>query len=230
MYAAPGFFRPAIRSVRVNPPLPSTSSPASNDSPAAVQRVSSARLPTKYGEFVVHVYQAPGSHEEHVAIVKGDVAREEVLLRMHSECFTGDVLGSLRCDCGEQLALALQRIEAEGGIVIYLRGHEGRGIGLGQKLRAYVLQDKGMDTVEANVALGLPIDGRRFDAAADILRDLKVRSVRLMSNNPFKLAALHELGIEVVAREGHEVESNEESGRYLRTKREKLGHQLELLP
>ena len=195
-----------------------------------VKRISSARLPTKYGEFVVHVYQAPGSSEEHVAIVKGEVARNEVLLRMHSECFTGDVLGSLRCDCGEQLALALQRIESEGGIVIYLRGHEGRGIGLGQKLRAYQLQDKGMDTVEANLALGLPIDGRRFDAAADILRDLGVKSVRLMSNNPFKVAALHELGIEVVAREGHEVEPTEESGHYLRTKREKLGHRLELLP
>ena len=198
--------------------------------PVPVKRISSARLPTKYGEFVVHVYQAPGSSEEHVAIVKGEVARNEVLLRMHSECFTGDVLGSLRCDCGEQLALALQRIESEGGIVIYLRGHEGRGIGLGQKLRAYQLQDKGMDTVEANLALGLPIDGRRFDAAADILRDLGVKSVRLMSNNPFKVAALHELGIEVVAREGHEVEPTEESGHYLRTKREKLGHQLELLP
>lgn len=197
---------------------------------AKVLRVSSARLPTKYGEFIAHVYQAPGHSEEHVAIVKGDVAKPEVLLRMHSECFTGDVLGSLRCDCGEQLALALQRIEAEGGIVIYLRGHEGRGIGLGQKLRAYQLQDKGMDTVEANLALGLPIDGRRFDAAADILRDLKVESVRLMSNNPFKVAALNELGISVVAREGHEVDATEESGRYLRTKREKLGHQLELLP
>jgi GTP cyclohydrolase II len=186
-------------------------------------------LPTKHGEFIAHVYQAPTGGDEHVAIVKGDLAREDVLLRMHSECFTGDVLGSLRCDCGEQLALALQRIEAEGGIVIYLRGHEGRGIGLGQKLRAYVLQDKGLDTVEANLALGLPVDGRRFDAAADILRDLGVRSVRLMSNNPFKVAALHELGIDVVSREGHEVESNEESGRYLRTKREKLGHQLEML-
>jgi GTP cyclohydrolase II len=207
-----------------------STAPEAPAAPATVKRVSSARLPTKYGEFVVHVYQAPGSSEEHVAIVKGEIAREDVLLRMHSECFTGDVLGSLRCDCGEQLALALQRIEAEGGIVIYLRGHEGRGIGLGQKLRAYQLQDKGMDTVEANLALGLPIDGRRFDAAADILRDLGVKSVRLMSNNPFKVAALHELGIEVVAREGHEVEPTEESGHYLRTKREKLGHRLELLP
>ncbi|QPF75384.1 GTP cyclohydrolase II [Roseateles sp. DAIF2] len=199
--------------------------------PARVQRISSARLPTKHGEFIVHVYQAADHPDEHVVIVKGEVAgKPEVLLRMHSECFTGDILGSLRCDCGEQLALALERIEAEGGIVIYLRGHEGRGIGLGQKLRAYALQDKGLDTVEANLALGLPIDSRRFDAAADILHDLGVRSVRLMSNNPFKVAALHELGIEVVAREGHEVESNEESGRYLKTKREKLGHQLHMLP
>lgn len=198
--------------------------------PAKVQRISSARLPTKHGEFVVHVYQAADHPDEHVVIVKGDVARPEVLLRMHSECFTGDILGSLRCDCGEQLALALQRIEAEGGVVIYLRGHEGRGIGLGQKLRAYALQDKGLDTVEANLALGLPIDSRRFDAAADILRDLGVQSVRLMSNNPFKVAALNELGIAVIAREGHEVESNEESGRYLKTKREKLGHQLHMLP
>jgi GTP cyclohydrolase II len=213
----------------VNSPSASPA-PEAPVAPATVKRVSSARLPTKYGEFIVHVYQAPDSSDEHVAIVKGEVACDEVLLRMHSECFTGDVLGSLRCDCGEQFALALQRIEAEGGIVIYLRGHEGRGIGLGQKLRAYQLQDKGMDTVEANLALGLPIDGRRFDAAADILRDLGVQSVRLMSNNPFKLAALHELGIEVVAREGHEVEPTEESGHYLRTKREKLGHQLELLP
>lgn len=207
---------------------PATPSPAAA---AKVQRVSSARLPTKHGEFMVHVYTAADHPDEHVVIVKGEVGDQaEVLLRMHSECFTGDILGSLRCDCGEQLALALQRIEAEGGIVIYLRGHEGRGIGLAQKLRAYALQDTGLDTVEANLALGLPIDARRFDAAADILRDLRVRSVRLMSNNPFKVAALNELGIEVVAREGHEVESNEESGRYLKTKREKLGHQLHMLP
>ncbi|MDN3545211.1 MAG: GTP cyclohydrolase II [Roseateles asaccharophilus] len=210
--------------IQPSPPTPAL--PA-----AKVQRVSSARLPTKHGEFMVHVYKAEDHPDEHVVIVKGEVGNQaKVLLRMHSECFTGDILGSLRCDCGEQLALALQRIEAEGGIVIYLRGHEGRGIGLAQKLRAYALQDTGLDTVEANLALGLPIDARRFDAAADILRDLRVRSVRLMSNNPFKEAALNELGIEVVAREGHEVESNEESGRYLKTKREKLGHQLHMLP
>lgn len=210
--------------IQPSPPTPAL--PA-----AKVQRISSARLPTKHGEFMVHVYKAADHPDEHVVIVKGEVGDQaKVLLRMHSECFTGDILGSLRCDCGEQLALALQRIEAEGGIVIYLRGHEGRGIGLAQKLRAYALQDTGLDTVEANLALGLPIDARRFDAAADILRDLRVRSVRLMSNNPFKEAALNELGIEVVAREGHEVESNEESGRYLKTKREKLGHQLHMLP
>lgn len=211
---------------------PSTLSPSPPAPGAAplVRRVASARLPTRHGEFRVHVYRSASGDEEHVAVVKGEVARPSVLLRLHSECLTGDILGSLRCDCGEQLARALDRIEAEGGVVIYLRGHEGRGIGLAQKVRAYELQDGGLDTVEANLALGLPVDARRFDAAADILRDLGVQSVRLMSNNPLKVAALEAQGVVVEEREPHQVEATSESGAYLLAKRDKLGHVLDLGP
>lgn len=195
--------------------------------PVRVQRVASSRLPTRHGEFVMHAYCAEGDAVEHIALVKGDVRGDEVLTRVHSECLTGDVFASLRCDCGEQLARALERIEAAGrGLVIYMRGHEGRGIGITQKLRAYALQDQGLDTVEANLALGLPVDSRRFDASAAILRELGVRSVRLMSNNPLKILALQEHGIVVSEREAHEIPANAENGPYLLTKRDKLGHLL----
>jgi GTP cyclohydrolase II len=194
-----------------------------------VRRAATARLPTRHGEFTMHAYTDESTGAEHVALVHGDVTADNVLLRIHSECLTGDIFGSLRCDCGEQLALAMERIAQEAvGLVIYMRGHEGRGIGIVQKLRAYALQDQGMDTVEANVALGLPIDARKFNAAAAILQDLNVGSVRLMSNNPLKILALQELGIHVVGREAHEVEPNAESGAYLYTKRDKLGHLLSL--
>lgn len=195
--------------------------------PLQVKRIASSRLPTRHGEFTMHAYCAEGEAVEHIALVKGDVQGDAVLTRVHSECLTGDVFASLRCDCGEQLARALERIEAEGrGLVIYMRGHEGRGIGITQKLRAYALQDQGLDTVEANLALGLPVDSRRFDAAAAILRELRVRSVRLMSNNPMKILALQEHGIVVSGREAHEMPANAENGPYLLTKRDKLGHLL----
>lgn len=186
-----------------------------------------ARLPTEHGEFQVCAYLDEVTGVEHVVLWMGDVAGAEVLLRMHSECLTGDVFASRRCDCGPQLQMAMQRIAQAGrGVLIYMRGHEGRGIGIGQKLRAYALQDQGLDTVEANLVLGHPVDARRYEAAAAILRDLQVRSVRLMSNNPLKLASLQQQGIEVVQREPHEVAPNPDNSSYLATKRERLGHWL----
>ena len=194
-----------------------------------VRRVSAARLPTRHGEFTTYVYEATFDGAEHVALVAGDVAqRKGVLVRLHSECLTGDVFASLRCDCGEQLAQALDKVTAEGcGVVLYLRGHEGRGIGLANKIRAYALQDEGRDTVDANQALGLPVDARRYEAGIAILRDLGISSVRLMSNNPRKFKALEEHGIEVVGRVPLTVEPNPENRGYLETKQRRLGHYLE---
>lgn len=198
-----------------------------NAAELTLQRAASARLPTRFGEFTMLAYRTADGSEEHVVLTKGELAGREVLLRIHSECLTGDIFGSLRCDCGEQLALALQRIAQEGaGIVIYMRGHEGRGIGITQKLRAYALQDQGLDTVDANLALGLPVDARRFDAAGAILRDLQVSAVRLMSNNPLKMLALQQQGIRVSQREAHEIAPTADSGAYLNTKRDRLGHWL----
>ena len=193
-----------------------------------VERGPAARLPTPHGEFVLETWQDHGSGVEHLVIRKGELAGAHgVLVRVHSECLTGDLLGSLRCDCGPQLQLALARIEAAGqGAVIYMRGHEGRGIGLAQKLRAYALQDEGLDTVDANLALGHPVDARRYEAAAAILKGLGVRSIRLMSNNPLKLMALREHGVEVVERERHETDAQTHNAAYLATKRERLGHLL----
>lgn len=199
----------------------------SNAAALTLQRAAAARLPTRFGEFTMLAYRTPDGSEEHVVVTRGEVAGKEVLLRLHSECLTGDIFGSLRCDCGDQLALALQRIVQEGaGIVIYMRGHEGRGIGITQKLRAYALQDGGLDTVDANLALGLPVDARRFDAAAAILRDLGVDTVRLMSNNPLKMLALQQHGIVVSQRESHEIAPTADNGAYLNTKRDRLGHWL----
>ncbi|XZG70874.1 GTP cyclohydrolase II [Chitinibacteraceae bacterium HSL-7] len=200
------------------------------DGEPLADRVASARLPTKHGEFVSHVYRSRREGVEHMAIVKGEPsASAPVLVRLHSECLTGDVFGSLRCDCGEQLELALARIEREGcGVLLYLRGQEGRGIGLTHKIRAYALQDEGMDTVEANVAQGLPIDARSYDVAAAMLHDLGIMSVRLMSNNPRKIAALEAAGIVVSQREAHEISANHENRVYLETKQAKLGHMLTL--
>ncbi len=200
-----------------------------------ITRYSEARLPTPHGEFRLVVYRTgnPGglgaaavgaADEEHVAMVMGDVTGADVLARVHSSCFTGEVLGSLRCDCRAQLDAALARIAQEGrGLVVYLV-QEGRGIGLGNKIRAYHLQDEGHDTVDANLALGFDVDLRSYDLAAGILADLGVGSVRLMTNNPQKLDGLKAAGVVVGAHESHWVTSTEHSESYLAVKKAKLGH------
>jgi GTP cyclohydrolase II len=198
-------------------------------------RYSDARLPTPHGEFRVVVYRTgqPGgagasalglADEEHVAMVMGDVGGPAVLARVHSSCFTGEVMGSLRCDCRAQLDAALARIAQEGrGVLVYLV-QEGRGIGLGNKVRAYQLQDDGKDTVEANLALGFDADLRSYDIAAGILADLGVTSVRLMTNNPKKREGLEHAGVKVDALEAHWVGASEHNADYLQAKRAKLGH------
>jgi GTP cyclohydrolase II len=195
--------------------------------PVADMRVASARLPTQFGEFSALVFEDPATGLNHTALVMGEVADgEPVLVRLHSECLTGDVLGSLRCDCGSQLNAAIRQIAERGrGVVIYLR-QEGRGIGLFNKLRAYALQDQGMDTVEANEHLGFPADLRDYQPAARILRHLGVRQVRLLTNNPRKISALQTVGIPVVERVPLVVATTSHNLPYLRTKREKLGHLL----
>jgi 3,4-dihydroxy 2-butanone 4-phosphate synthase / GTP cyclohydrolase II len=194
-----------------------------------VEHLAEAWLPTRYGEFVAHVYRTLDD-DENVALVMGQVDPDRpVLVRVHSECLTGDLLGSLRCDCGAQLDLALRAIAREGsGILVYLRGHEGRGIGLAQKLRAYQLQDRGLDTVEANTELGLPVDARRYDVAAQMLTHLGARRIRLLSNNPAKVAELTRHALEIVERVPLETEPTAENRRYLATKKSKLGHYLKL--
>jgi GTP cyclohydrolase II len=198
-------------------------------------RYSEAKLPTPNGEFRVVVYRTGNpagagasavglGPEEHVAMVMGDVTGEAVLARVHSSCFTGEVLGSQRCDCRAQLDAALERIAQEGrGVLVYLV-QEGRGIGLGNKVAAYQLQDNGADTVDANLALGFEADLRSYDLAAGILRDLGVTSVRLMTNNPQKIAGLEAAGMKVAAKESHWVGESEHSAEYLNVKKTKLGH------
>ncbi len=183
------------------------------------------RLPTKNGDFVLYYYQTNQDEKEHLALVKGDIAgQKNVPVRVHSECLTGDVFGSRRCDCGEQLERAMQFVEKSGcGVVIYLR-QEGRGIGLFHKLQAYNLQDHGFDTVDANLALGHLADEREYDVAAAILKNLKVHSVALLTNNPAKIDALERLGINVVARVPLEIASNEDNVDYLKTKAVKMAH------
>jgi 3,4-dihydroxy 2-butanone 4-phosphate synthase/GTP cyclohydrolase II len=190
-----------------------------------IERVTEAHLPTKFGDFQVVAYRSVLDGREHVALVKGDISgKANVLVRMHSECMTGDVFGSMRCDCGEQLAAAMRRIEEEGqGAVVYLR-QEGRGIGLANKLKAYRLQDEGLDTVEANTELGFKPDLRDYGIGAQILLDLGLHSIRLLTNNPRKIVGLDGYDIEVTGREPLLVEPSAHNERYLDTKRAKLGH------
>jgi 3,4-dihydroxy 2-butanone 4-phosphate synthase/GTP cyclohydrolase II len=195
-----------------------------------VRRVSEARIPTKHGDFTAYVFESIIDSTEHMAFVYGDVAGvDNILVRVHSECLTGDVFGSMRCDCGLQLDLAMETIAKEGaGVVVYLRGHEGRGIGLGHKIRAYTLQDQGRDTVEANVELGFPPDSREYGIGSQMLVDLGVSTMKIMTNNPSKYGGLEGYGLEIVERVPLHVLPNEENIRYLRTKQEKMGHLLDI--
>jgi len=194
-----------------------------------VRRIAEARIPTDWGDFTCYAYESILDGEQHVALVKGAVQGEDdVLVRVHSECLTGDVFGSLRCDCGNQLDAALSRIAAEGmGVLVYLRGHEGRGIGIGHKIRAYSLQEEGRDTVEANLELGLPVDSREYGIGSQILVDLGITTMRLMTNNPAKYGGLEGFGLEVTERVPLEAIPNPENIHYLRTKRERMGHLIE---
>ncbi|WAX76811.1 GTP cyclohydrolase II [Streptomyces sp. KMM 9044] len=192
-----------------------------------VERVVNAPLPTVYGKFQAVGYLDHDRGDEQVALVHGDIGADRVLTRLHSECLTGDAFGSRHCECGDQLAAALRAVADEGaGVVVYLRGHEGRGIGLLAKLRAMALQAEGLDTVEANLALGLPVDARDYGVAAGILQDLGVESVRLMSNNPRKRDALQQHGIQVTEQVPLLIPPCESNITYLRTKRERLDHNL----
>jgi len=193
-----------------------------------VRRIAEASMPTEYGQFQVYVFESVLDGEQHLAMVYGDIdSIRDVLVRVHSECLTGDVFGSLRCDCGPQLETALAKVAAEGaGVVVYLRGHEGRGIGLGHKIRAYALQEDGRDTVDANIELGLPVDSREYGIGAQILVDLGVTDMRLMTNNPSKYGGLEGFGLNIVERVPLESSPTAFNIDYLRTKRERLGHML----
>ncbi len=194
-----------------------------------VRLVSEARIPTGWGDFTAHVYESVLDGEQHLAMVRGDItATENTLVRVHSECLTGDVFGSMRCDCGVQLDAAMKMIaDAGAGVVIYLRGHEGRGIGIGHKIRAYELQDEGHDTVEANELQGLPIDSREYGIGAQILVDLGVTSMKVITNNPAKYGGLDGFGLDITERVPSITAPNPENIRYLKTKAEKMGHLLE---
>ncbi|MET9832467.1 GTP cyclohydrolase II [Streptomyces sp. NPDC006385] len=219
-------------------PAPAEQAPLSDQRPTlseqrrpsepVVHREAEVHLPTAHGTFTAYGYRSAVDGVEHVALVHGEIGDgEDVVVRVHSECLTGDVFHSQRCDCGPQLEASLERIQDEGrGVVVYLRGHEGRGIGLMSKLRAYELQERGRDTLDANLELGLPADARDYGAGAQILADLGVRSVRLLTNNPDKTDALVSHGIKVTDREPMPVQAGEHNLRYLRTKRDRMGHDL----
>jgi 3,4-dihydroxy 2-butanone 4-phosphate synthase/GTP cyclohydrolase II len=194
-----------------------------------VERVAEAKMPTRYGEFVVIAYRSKVDTDEHVALVKGDISGDEpVLVRVHSECLTGDVFGSLRCDCGGQIALAMEKIAAEGrGVFLYMR-QEGRGIGFHNKLRAYALQDQGLDTVEANIALGFEPDLRDYGIGAQILADLGLHKIRLLTNNPKKVIGLESYGLQIVETVDLRTQPTPYNLEYLKTKQKKLGHLLEV--
>ncbi|BBZ15223.1 bifunctional 3,4-dihydroxy-2-butanone-4-phosphate synthase/GTP cyclohydrolase II [Mycobacterium branderi] len=197
-----------------------------------IEPIAESALPTRAGLFRAVAYRSAVDGLEHLALVLGDVAAagrspEGVLVRVHSECLTGDVLGSLRCDCGDQLECALQAITDEGcGVLVYLRGHEGRGIGLAHKIRAYALQDGGLDTVEANIAQGLPVDARTYGIGAQILSDLGVRRLRLITNNPAKYGGLEGFSLSIVGRVGLPTAVTDHNLHYLRTKRDRMGHNM----
>jgi 3,4-dihydroxy 2-butanone 4-phosphate synthase/GTP cyclohydrolase II len=194
-----------------------------------VQHLADAALPTEYGTFQAHVFESVLDKEQHLALVYGDVRdRPNVLVRVHSECLTGDALGSLRCDCGPQLHTALAKIAAEGsGVLVYLRNHEGRGIGLAHKIQAYALQEQGLDTVDANLEQGLPVDAREYGIGAQILVELGVTSMRLLTNNPTKRGGIEGFGLKIVERVPLESRPTPFNIDYLRTKRERMGHLLE---
>src|SRR6266568_2478079 len=194
-----------------------------------VKRIGEARIPTAWGDFTCYAYESLLDGDTHLALVKGAVQGEDnVLVRVHSECLTGDVFGSLRCDCGPQLEAALRQVDAAGlGVVVYLRGHEGRGIGIGHKLRAYSLQEQGLDTIDANLELGLPVDSREYGIGAQILVDLGITTMRLLTNNPAKYGGLEGFGLEIVERVPLQATPNPENIAYLRTKKTRMGHLLE---
>lgn len=195
----------------------------------SVERVAVANLPTEWGDFRVAAYRSLTSDEEYVVLFKGEMRRDvPTLVRIHSQCLTGDVFGSTKCDCGEQLHRTMQMINEEGRGAIVYQQQEGRGIGILNKIRAYALQDEGADTVEANVRLGLEVDLRDYKQCAEILYDLGLCKVKVISNNPLKLRALEEAGLKIVERISIEVDATEDAAGYLRTKKEKLGHLLDL--
>ncbi|ANN61912.1 bifunctional 3,4-dihydroxy-2-butanone 4-phosphate synthase/GTP cyclohydrolase II (plasmid) [Mesorhizobium loti NZP2037] len=194
-----------------------------------VRRISEAKLPTKFGQFTAYAYQEILTGHEHLALVTGNTQDDGLPVRIHSECLTGDVLASAKCDCGDQLDLAMTIVQqAQRGCIIYLRGHEGRGIGLANKIATYALQDRGLDTLEANTALGLPSDGRDYLAAVGILKDLNLDNITLLTNNPLKVDAVRESGIQVSARRSLITAAHAANINYLRTKQNRFGHQLEL--